>query len=414
MIGLVDCNNFYVSCERVFCPKLKGVPVVILSNNDGCVVARSNEAKALGIEMGEPFFKVRHLVDSGRLHVRSGNLTLYGDMSRRIMTVIGSFVSRKEVYSIDECFFDLEGVRDPGSLGREMAKAVEKRVGVPVSVGIAPTKTLAKVASRFAKRYSGYEGCCLIDSKEKREQALKLTKIGDVWGLGRRLRHRFEVLGMKTAFDFSCWNGEKVRKMFSLPVFYTWKELHGELCIELASPSARKSLNCSRTFKTAITDFETLHAAISDFCSIVAGKLREEKSAASLLSVYIQTDNFREDLPQYANAAAFRFEEPTNDLRELSSAANRALKAIFREHFAYKRAGIQLSNISHKFIEQSLFDNHDRARQQRLLSAIDSIHKKQGRDALKVASQENTYKATAHEFRSPNFTTKLSEIIEVF
>lgn len=414
MIGLVDCNNFYVSCERVFSPKLKGVPVVILSNNDGCVVARSNEAKAMGIEMGQPFFQLRHLVESGKLHFRSGNLTLYGDMSRRIMTVIASFVHQMEVYSIDECFFCLEGLGEPGLLGQQIVKAVAQRVGVPVSVGIAPTKTLAKIASRFAKNYPSYNGCCLIDSEMKREKALKLTKIGDVWGFGRRLRRKFELLGVQTAYDFSSWKESQVRQAFPLPVFQTWKELHAIPTIPLATPAARKSLNCSRTFKKAITDFEELHAAISDFCAIVARKLREEKSAAAVLSVYIQTDSYRIDLPQTQDAASYRFEEPTNDLRLLASAAHRALRAIFREHFAYKRAGISLSTISHKILEQSLFASHDRLKQQRLLSAIDAIHTKQGRDALKVASQENSYRTASQEFRSPNYTTQLSDIIQVF
>lgn len=413
MIGIIDCNNFFVSCERVFCPQLKGVPVVVLSNNDGCVVARSNEAKALGIKMGMPFFKIRYLADEGRLHVRSGNLTLYGDMSRRVMSLVRKCVPRTEVYSIDECFMDLGGIKDVEAFGRELSAKVERWTGIPVSVGVAPTKTLAKVASRFAKKHAGYRGCCLIDTEEKRRKALQLTDIGDVWGIGRRMGETLRAQGVRTALDFTRWKAERVRRVFSLPAVHTWRELQGQACILLETPAAKQSITASRSFKSGITDFEQLRAFVADFSAICASKLRQEKSAARTVTVYIRTDRFRPDLPQYSNAASVQLDVATSDLREIASASTRALRCIFREGFSYKKAGVLLTDIANGAVQGHLFDTVNREKQARLLSAIDQIHQRIGANALKVASQEAYVQATSHRFRSPNFTTCLDDIIEV-
>lgn len=413
MFGIIDCNNFFVSCERVFCPKLKNVPVVVLSNNDGCVIARSNEAKAMGIKMGMPYFKVRYLVDAGKLQVRSGNLTLYGDMSKRIMSIVRQRVPRIEVYSIDECFMDLDGISNPEVFGRELAATVEKWTGVPVSIGIAPTKTLAKMASKFAKHYKGYKGCCVIDTHEKRLKALELTEIGDVWGIGRKMNATLQACAVHTARDFSKWKVDKVRRMFSLPAVYTWRELNGTPCIKLETPAAKQSITSSRSFKNTIDDFEELHALIADFSAICARKLRKEKSAARNITVYIRTDRFRPDLPQYSNAASVQLDVATSDMREIAAAAAKALRAIYRPHFGYKKAGVMLSDISNGSVQGNLFDTVDRKKQERLLQTIDKIHNKIGSDVLKMASQESFTKQTSHQFRSPNYTTLLSDIIEV-
>ena len=413
MFGIIDCNNFFVSCERVFHPRLKGVPVVVLSNNDGCVVARSNEAKAMGIAMGTPFFKVRHLVESGQLHVRSGNLTLYGDMSRRVMSIVRRSVSRVEVYSIDECFMDMEGIQDAESFGRELSAKVERWTGIPVSVGVAPTKTLAKMASKFAKKYAGYHGCCVIDTEEKRVKALRLTDVQDVWGVGRKMHALLHQCGVTTAYQFTQWKVERVRRMFSLPAVHTWRELNGQSCIQMELPSTKQSITSSRSFKDPISDYEQLHAIVADFSAMCARKLRSEHSAAQMVSVFIRTDRFRPDLPQYSNVASVRLDVPTSDLRELAHAAHLALRSIYRTNFGFKKAGVMLSMISHEAVQGNLFDRVDRSKQARLLHAIDSIQQEMGSDLIRVASQDSVSKVMSHQFRSPNFTTQLDELMEV-
>ena len=413
MFGIIDCNNFFVSCERVFRPWLKSVPVVVLSNNDGCVVARSNEAKAMKIAMGTPYFKVKYLVDEGKLHVCSGNLTLYGDMSRRVMSIVSKSVPRIEVYSIDECFMDLDGISDVRQFGQQLSAKVERWTGIPVSVGVAPTKTLAKMASRFAKKYPGYKGCCVIDTEERRLKALQLTAISDVWGIGRRMSETLRQCAVTTAYDFTLWKPERIRRMFSLPAVHTWRELNGLSCIQLETPSAKQSITSSRSFKSPISDFEQLHAVVADFSALCARKLRKEKSTARLITVFIRTDRFRPDLPQYSNAASVQLDVATSDVREIATAAHKALRNIFQPHFGYKKAGVMLSQISNGAVQGNLFDTVDREKQARLLSAIDTIQRKMGNDMIRVASQESYTKVMAHEFRSPNYTTQLDELLEV-
>lgn len=413
MIGVIDCNNFFVSCERVFHPELKNVPVVVLSNNDGCIVARSNEAKAMGIKMGTPFFKVRDLVEGGKLFVRSGNLTLYGDMSRRVMNIVRRAAPRIEIYSIDECFIDLDGMDNLERFGRALSARVEKWTGIPVSVGIAPTKTLAKMATRFAKKYPGYQGCCMIDTPEKRAKALSMTAIEDVWGIGRKVGKNLAAMNIKTAADFALWSEEKTRRYFSLPQVYTLRELKGQPCIPLETPAAKQSVTTSRTFKQPIPEEEHLRPLIADFAANCARKMREEHSAARAVTVFILTDRFRTDLPQYDGCATLTLDVATSDLRELVAAAGRVLRAIFRPGYAYKKAGVMLSHIEHGATQGNLFDTVDREKQARLLKAIDGIHNRLGRDALKTAVQETFTKAMNHQYRSPNYTTCLSDIITV-
>lgn len=413
MVGVIDCNNFFVSCERVFSPQLAGVPVVVLSNNDGCVVSRSNEAKAMGIKMGAPFFKLHHLKEEGKLFVRSGNLTLYTDMSRRVMSMVRKRVPRVEVYSIDECFMDLNGIGDVAGFGRRLSAEVERWTGIPVSVGVAETKTLAKLASKFAKQYPGYHGCCVIDSEEKIQKALQLTEVGDVWGVGRRVGEMMRSMGVRTAYDFAQWEEERVRRIFTLPTLHVWYELHGHSCYHLETPTAKQSITSSRSFKTPVTDFEKLRALVADFSAHCARSLRREGSAARAVTVYIRTDRFRVDLPQYANCATVHLDVATSDVREIASAATQGLAKIFRPYFAYKKAGVTLTEISQDSVQGSLFDKVDRQKQERLLSAIDRIQQRMGEDALRVATQESVSEMMNHEFRSPNYTTELSQIIEV-
>lgn len=413
MIAIVDCNNFFVSCERVFRPKLRNRAVVVLSNNDGCVVARSNEAKALGVKMGQPHFQVRGLEESGKLICCSSNYVLYGDMSRRIVGVLSRFVPRLEQYSIDECFVDMEGIPNVEEFGRELSKTVEKWTGIPVSVGIAKTKTLAKLASHFAKLYSGYQRCCLIDTDAKRLKALSLIEIGEVWGIGRKHGALLRSLGVRTALDLLNWSEARVRKSLSLPGVHTWKELQGKPIIPLERPVAKKSMTSSRSFKHPLTDFNTLHSAIADFASSIADKLRNEQSAARWISVFVATDRFNANVPYYQNSCGYRFEVATSDLRELAVAAHQCLKGVFREKAPIKRAGIYVCEIEHAAIQQSLFDTVDREKQSRLLSAIDAVRSKNGKSALRLASQGDVLELTRREKVSPRYTTHLDEIIVV-
>ena len=410
---LVDCNNFYVSCERVFNPQLINKAVVVLSNNDGCVVARSNEAKALGIKMGEPYFRIRSMVDRGELMVRSGNMTLYRDMSRRVMSVIRRFMPNIEIYSVDECFMELGGIQDKEAFGRELLRTVKQWTGIPVSVGIAPTKTLAKVASHFAKKYAGYKGCCIIDTNEKREKALRLTPIGEVWGVGRRHLPLLQMRGVKTAYDLTLWNEGRVRSNLALPGIRMWRELRGLPSIPMETASARQSITTSRSFKGQITDYEQLRAFVADFASACTDKLRGDKSSARTITTYIRTDRYRVDLPQYSNASSVTLAVATSDLREIVSAATRCLKDIYREGYGYKKAGVIISDISHGSVQAHLFDNVDREKQKRLLEAIDRVRQKNGTTALKVASQESYMKSLNSEFRSPNYTTQFDELMVV-
>src|SRR5574344_1283229 len=292
MIGLVDCNNFFVSCERVFHPNLRCAPVVVLSNNDGCVIARSNEAKAMDIKMGVPFYQVKHLAEAGKLHVFSSNFTLYGDMSKRVMSVIRSMVPRVEVYSIDETFIDVSGIKDVQQLGLDLSARVEKWTGIPVSVGLAGNKTLAKMASKFAKRYKGYDGCCMIDTVEKREKALRLFPIEDIWGVGRRMFKQMMYYGVHTAYDFTKWNRMRVQREFGISGVNTWLELQGVNCIDFEPSVAKKSITTSRSFKEAITEYERLQAIVADFAALCAKKLREQQGRTSEIIVYFRTNSF--------------------------------------------------------------------------------------------------------------------------
>lgn len=413
MIGIIDCNNFFVSCERVFQPKLKHRPVVVLSNNDGCVIARSNEAKALGIMMGTPYFKVRHLVSDGTLQVRSGNMALYGDMSRRVMSLVRRSVPRIEQYSIDECFMDLDNIDNLKTFGEDLAARVEKWTGIPVSIGIAPTKTLAKVGSKFAKKYRGYHHCCLIDDDTKRIKALKLTAIGDVWGIGRRHCEMLTASAVHNAFDFTLWSEAKVRGAMALPGVHTWRELRGEACIPLETPSSKKSMTSSRSFKSPITDYETMHAVIADFASMLADKLRKEHSTARTITVFLRTDRFNYDIQQYANAASLTLDVATSDLREIASAATKCLKPIWYDGVPIKKAGIYLTDIENHVTQQHLFDTVNRSRQQKLLTAIDSVRGQHGKELLRLASQTSIDTVMRHEFKSRHYTTNLDDIITV-
>ena len=413
MIGVVDCNNFFVSCERVFAPKLIGRPAVVLSSNDGCVVARSNEAKAMGIAMGIPFFKVKGLVESGQLCALSSNYALYGDMSRRVMSVIRRHVPEMEQYSIDECFIVLPEIEDYQAFGCRLSQIVEQWTGIPVSVGLAPTKTLAKLASRFAKKHKGYRGCCLIDTQEKRRKALELTNLRDVWGIGRKSAAKLEQMGLHTAWQLARSGQKQIRKLMGVAGEETWRELNGEAVLGLTIPTPRKSIQSTRSFNRPLLTTRELHTALADFCAQVAEKLRKENACARTVGIFFATDRFNPNVPFIQRTAIHSFDVATADPREFSAATRRLLEGIYTYGIPTKRAGVWVDGIEHAAIQRGLFDRVDRERQKRLLQTIDSVKLKMGRDSLRLASQEHVESIVSSELRSPSYSTKLSDILRV-
>lgn len=425
MYALVDCNNFFVSCERVFRPQLEGKAVVVLSNNDGCVVARSNESKAMGIKMGTPFFKVRDLVDQGRLTACSSNYALYGDLSGRVMSLLADAVPKIEIYSIDEAFMHLEGI-DPDKvpqLCRDLVLKIRKWVGVPVSIGVAPTKTLAKIASHFAKTYKGYRGVCMIDTDAKRLKALSLTPIDDVWGIGRRMAPKLLERGVRTALDYTERPREWVASNFNVTAVRTWEELQGRRCVEEDTLERRQSICTSRSFADTIEDPDELVLRISDFAAMCAHKLREEGSAASEVTTFMYTNRFREDQAQYFPSATIRLDVAASSTQEIVGAALKAFRTIFRDGYKYKKAGVVVSGItSSDAVQASLFD-HDgdmREKHDRISKVIDAVNaagsaSSSGQSLLRLATQRPGHYADGirSEFRSRLYTTDLDEVIEV-
>ena len=422
MYALVDCNNFFVSCERVFQPQLEGRPVVVLSNNDGCVVARSNESKAMGIKMGTPFFQVRHYVDNGALEVRSSNYALYGDLSDRVMSILAEAVPRIEIYSIDEAYLHLEGISQEQipQLCRSLVEKIRKWVGIPVSIGVAPTKTLAKIASHFAKTYKGYKGVCMIDTDAKRLKALELTPIGDVWGVGRRLAPRMQSAGIKTALDYVNRPQKWVHSNFNLPGVRTWEELRGRACIEDEKDERRKSICTSRSFADMISDKEELCLRVSDFAAMCARKLREEDSAAYDVTVFMYTNRFREDLSQYFPSATIRLPVAANSTQEIVAAALKGFRTIYKQGYQYKKAGVTVSNIVPSDQLQGVIFGYDqelRQKQDRLSEVMDAVNAVSGsnRPLLRLAAQREGHYADGIrcDYRSGLYTTTLDEIIKV-
>ena len=419
MYALVDCNNFFVSCERAFQPELEGRPVVVLSNNDGCVVARSNESKAMGIKMGTPYFKVKYLVDQGKLVVRSSNYTLYGDLSARVMSLLSEVAPKLEVYSIDEAFMNMDGIREEDLPGicRDLIKRIRRWTGIPVSIGIAPTKTLGKVANHFAKKYKGYKGVCVIDTDEKMRKALSLTPIDDVWGVGWRGAPKLQAAGVKTALDFVSRPVEWVRDRMGVIGVRTWSELQGIRMVEEEKNEKRKSICTSRSFAGNISDIEELTLRVSDFAGKCAEKLRREGTAASTVGIFLYTNRFREDLDQYYPSASVRLEVPASSAPEIISAALKALRYVYKPGYQYKKAGVIVSDIvDADSIQQVLFGFDDRARERddRISEVMDKVNTS-GRNVLRLATQRGGHYADGirRDFCSGLYTTSWKDLIRV-
>lgn len=345
MFALVDCNNFYCSCERVFNPALRTSPVVVLSNNDGCIIARSNEAKAMGIAMGTPFYQVKDMLERNKVAVFSSNYTLYGDMSRRVMMLLSEFAPDVSQYSIDEAFVDLSGFGSGDMLreyGMKIVRTIGKGTGIPVTMGIAPTRTLAKVASKYGKRFKGYHGVCLIDTDGKRIKALQGLDVADVWGIGRRSVSKLNYYGVHTAYDLVQRSESWVRKMLTISGVRTWRELHGESCIDIEELPQKKSICTSRSFADeGLSELGHLEEAVANFASACSRKLKQQHSCCGAVTVFAYTSRFRTDVPRRAINHTSVMTVPTNDLRELVSTAVDALRSQWpADTCRFKKAGV--------------------------------------------------------------------------
>lgn len=383
-------------------------------------MARSNESKAMGIKMGTPFFKIRDKVESGNLIVRSSNYSLYGDLSSRVMSILAAAVPKIEIYSIDEAYLCVDGIdkKKLEVLCPELVRRIRKWVGIPVSIGIASTKTLAKVANHFAKKYPGYKGVCRIVTEEQRVKALKLTPTGDVWGIGRRVAPRLQAMGLTTAFDYVSMPQDWVYKNLGLGGLRVWNELNGKESVEEERDEARQSICTSRSFAETITDIQELSARVSDFAAKCAEKLRHDGTAAYCINTFLYTNRFREDKPQDFPDATIRLDMPASSTQEVVSAALKALKLIWKPGFEYKKAGVVVFDIVNRDERQlTLFetDSAKKEKQDVLSQVMDNVNVSSGQNVLRVATQRSGHYADGirREHASRLFSTDWDSIIEI-
>ena len=415
MFALADCNNFFASCERVFRPDLQGKPVIVLSNNDGCAIARSNEAKALGVKMGAPFFKIRDIVRRHNVAVFSGNMALYGDMSQRVRWVLEEFAPGIEVYSIDEAFLDLRGMKniDFDAYAKRISAQCWKMTSIPVSVGIAPTKTLAKIASKLCKQYPKLRGGCYMHRPQDIEKVLRKFPIEDVWGIGRRTAPKLKARGVNTAYEFTQLPEGVVRMMLGIGGVRTWKELRGIPCLEFEDGfEANQSICVSRSFSSEIYEVKELQEQIANFASAMASKLRKQQSVTSEMVVFAYTNRFREDVPQIHANTLVPFITPTAEERIIIAQAVSAAKTLFKQGFGYKKAGVIATKIvSQKHVMHSLFEDREAVeREHKITSALDAINAAFGKGTIKLAVQGSGEIKSSSENQSPHYTTRWSDI----
>ena len=448
MIGLADCNNFYCSCERVFRPDLIGKPVVVLSNNDGCVIARSEEAKALGYKMGDPFYQVKEKLEAEGVAIFSSNYTLYGSLSNRVMSMLSHYSPHIDQYSIDESFFEVDqsmaerffqdNLKENDTFlnnesllhqyGAKISADVLRAVGIPISIGIAETKTLAKIGSKFAKKYKGYHGCCLIDTDERRHKALSLFPIEDVWGIGRQIARKLDYMGIRTAAQFADKKESWVRSHFNITTVRTWKELNGESCISIEELPQKKSICTSRSFAgEGISDKDVVEEAVANFAVRCAEKLRHQGSVCQGITVFAWTSRFNENVPEYTIHDSLTLPIATNAQEEIVGAALSILRAKYPKpmadsrpdrpdmSFYFKKAGVILWQISPDHPrQQDLFDPIDRSKQKKLMEAIDAINRKNGYGTIRQAIQGTDCRFDLkREYMSKQFTTNIHDILKV-
>ena len=416
MLALADCNNFYVSCERVFQPHLENKPIVVLSNNDGCVIARSNESKDLGIKMGVPVFQIRNIIEQHSVRLFSSNFTLYGDLSKRVMSTIKQEVKAMEVYSIDEAFMDFNGEGNPLEKGIALRKKVQQHIGIPMSIGIAPTKTLCKVAGLIAKKYTK-SGVFVLKDKAVIERALKWLPVEEIWGVGRRHTRKLNGVGIKTAYDLCRADDSWIRRRLSVVGLRMVKELRGTACFPLEEKSNKKKNICtSRSFGKSISNIDGLKEALSNYANSCAYKLRKQKSCASRISVFVHTNPFKPTEKQYRGFTSLVLDTPSNDSMELVRLALKCLEKIYRSDCAYKKAGVIVSDISPQQQQQlSLFDTVNRQKHQSIMTALDSINDRFGKDKVHLAIQGYSRRwKMKQEQLSPCYSTRVEDALKVY
>ena len=415
-IALIDCNSFYASCERVFNPKLLGKPIVVLSNNDGCIITRSTEAKALGIKMGEPYFKVKNVIKKNNVKVFSSNYALYGDMSQRVMEILLGFSPDVEIYSIDEAFLSLKGFKNYELLTycKHIRKTIKQWAGIPVSIGVGSTKTLSKIANHLAKKNNAYEGVCILKKKEKINEALQETEIEDVWGIGRSLSKFLKKYNVCNAKQFSLLYREWVRKNMGVVGERIQLELHGVSClgVELL-PSPQKSCCVSRSFSRPIEKIEELKESIANYASRVAEKIREEDLIAQSMSVFVLTNHFNKKEKQYSNSIKLQLEYPTSDSKLIVKRAVEGVKRIYKKGYRYKKAGIILYELHNSSSVRGLLD-YDKPRSDSLMKSLDEINHRYGSSTLRLAA-EGIRKGwqMRREKVSPCYTTSFDQLMIV-
>jgi len=417
--ALIDCNNFYVSCERLFRPDLRQRPVLVASNNDGCAVARSAEAKALGIKMGTPLFKIDDLIKQHNIEVFSSNYALYADISNRVMSTIEAMVPRLEIYSIDEAFADLTGLGRSVSLdafGHQLRNRIGAWVGIPTCVGIAPTKTLAKLANYGAKKYPQTGGVVDLSKPQRQRKLLAITPVDEVWGVGRRISERLQRMGINTALQLAEADLKTLRKQFSVVLERTTRELRGESCLAMETlPASKKQIVVSRSFGTPVLALEQIQAALASFVVRAAEKLRYERQSARQLTVFMRTNPFKPQQPQYSNSTTHTLAQPTQDSRELLALTRSLSERIFRAGYHYNKAGVMLGDFYQPGVFQaSLFEtNEHKPKRRALMNVLDKVNgRKTG--ALYFASQKTSSAwHMKRERLSPAYTTRWAEIPQV-
>lgn len=420
MWALADCNSFFCSVEKAFHPGLRGKPVCVLSSNDGNIVALTPEAKKIGIKRGDPVFKVRDLISCHNVKLFSANMKLYAAMSRRVTNMLRKRIHHVENYSIDESFCCLDGYErfyDMENFMREVVEKVRLWTEIPMSVGIAPSKTLAKIGSKFAKQYKGYRSVCMIDTEEKRRKALAAVELSDVWGIGRRTLKKLAYYGVQTPLAFADKSENWVRSRFTLPMIRTWKELNGVDCIDTTEVIAKQTICTSRSFGNMVTKLEDLKASIAHFAGACANKLRGQASLCRSITVFIATNRFREDLPQYNNILTHTLPIATADTLEITHTAIMILQELYRPGIYYKKSGVILGDISsEKAVAQNLFDHiSNRSERHQLMHFIDNINQRYGAKTILlgiegIGKQKWTAKC---EQRTPNYLTDINEIMTI-
>ena len=419
VFALVDCNNFYASCEKLFRPDLKDTPVVVLSNNDGCVVARSREAKLLGIKMGVPVFQIKAEMQRHGILAFSSNYALYADLSSRVMRTLEEMAPRVEVYSIDEAFLDLTGIESVLSLvefGQQVRERIGHWIGITVCVGIAPTKTLAKLANHAAKKYPATQGVVDLTNPDRQRRLLALVPVDDVWGVGKRLSKRLNALGITTALDLANASPRAIRDQFSVVLERTVRELNGESCIELEEiPPTKKQIVCSRSFGVKVTQFELLREAVCEYATRATEKLRKEQQQAKVMTVFIRTSPFKDNEPQYSNSASGELLIPSCDTRDFIELANHLLKRIWKDGFRYAKAGVMLSDFYDPgMFQPGLFDDvSTRSNSQQLMSVLDTINQSGAGKVFFAGQGTKKDWSMKREHLSPAYTTRWDQLPRV-